>query len=74
MLGGLTVQKNCCQKASNVLIAVMMNSKRNRHHGRMVDSGSSWSGVLEVNGLDDDHVLCTLKVPTHIAVGSTLLC
>ena len=28
MLGGLTVQKNCYQKASNVLIAVMMSSKK----------------------------------------------
>ena len=28
MLGGLTVQKNCYQKVSNVLIAVMMNSKK----------------------------------------------
>ena len=28
MLGGLTVQKNYCQKVSNVLIAVMMSSKK----------------------------------------------
>ena len=52
MLGGLTVQKNCYQKASNVLIAVMMSSKETDIMDVWFDSGPSWAGVLEVNGLD----------------------
>ena len=53
MHGGLTVQKNCCQKASNCPHCGHDEFKKETDIMDVwFDSGSSWAGVLEVNDLD----------------------
>ena len=74
MHGGLTVLRNYYQKVSNVLIAVMMSSKKKQtswtYGSTLVPLGLAYSKLMILTY----HVLCTLKVLTNIAVGLTLPC